>query len=130
MKRCVAGLVFALALLPAVAAARSGPSFSCARAIASDERAVCASPALVSLDRRMARAWQRIAGCTAMGTRGDMIDWQRRWLAQRHACGVDRACLAGLYRPHVALLERYARRTAHAYATQSCPDNSGVPPLG
>jgi uncharacterized protein len=57
------------------------------------EREICNSDRLVSLDRRVDRAYRRAVA------RGDTSEReQRRWLRQRDGCGRDEVCLAGAYR--------------------------------
>jgi uncharacterized protein len=80
-------------------------SFDCARAHAADERAVCASRVLSELDVEMAVRFDTLAGLVAMGTRGDMGDSQRAFLASRRRCGGDASCLTALYRGRIAVLK-------------------------
>ena len=80
-------------------------SFDCGKAKASDERAVCASRALSEMDVEMAVRFEMLAGLVGMGTRGDMGDEQRAFLAQRRQCGADKDCLATLYRARIATLK-------------------------
>jgi uncharacterized protein len=89
-----------LLAIPAKAA-----SFDCGRARAADERAVCASRALSELDVEMAVRFDTLAGLVAMGTRGDMGDAQRAFLASRRRCGRDARCLTALYRGRIAVLK-------------------------
>jgi uncharacterized protein len=80
-------------------------SFDCARAHAADKRAVCASRGLSELDVEMAVRFDTLAGLVAMGTRGDMGDSQRAFLASRRRCGGDATCLTALYRGRIAVLK-------------------------
>jgi uncharacterized protein len=92
------GLVFLA--FPAQAA-----SFDCASAHAPDERAVCTSRALSERDVEMAVRFDMLSGLVAMGTRGDMGDAQRIFLAQRRRCGSNVPCLITLYRRRIADLK-------------------------
>ena len=80
-------------------------SFDCGRAHSADERAVCASRALSELDVEMTVRFDTLAGLVAMGTRGDMGDAQRSFLASRRRCGSDARCLTALYRGRIAVLK-------------------------
>lgn len=98
--------LFALAIsvllltVPAKAA-----SFDCAKARTADERAVCASRTLSELDIEMAVRFETLAGLVAMGTRGDMGDAQRGFLASRRRCGSDARCLTALYNERIRVLK-------------------------
>ena len=89
-------------------------SFDCSKAKTPDERAVCASRALSEMDVEMAVRFETLAGLVPMGTRGDMGDEQRGFLAARRRCAADTACLAAAYRRRIAMLksdyERLKRR--------------------
>jgi uncharacterized protein len=80
-------------------------SFDCASARTADERAVCASRSLSELDVEMAVRFDTIRGLVAMGTRGDMGDAQRAFLASRRRCSSDARCLNALYRDRIAALK-------------------------
>lgn len=72
-------------------------SFDCSRAHLPDERAICADRSLNDADVRMA-TWLDVLGqVQLMGSNGAMHDDQRAWLAKRHTCQADRACLAHAY---------------------------------
>jgi uncharacterized protein len=81
-------------------------SFDCSRARAVDEHAVCASRTLSESDVEMAVRFEMLAGLVAMGTRGDMGDAQRVFLASRRRCGSDARCLSALYHERIAVLKR------------------------
>ena len=91
------------ALFLAVPAAAA--SFDCAGARAADERAVCASRNLSEMDVEMAVRFETLAGLAAMGTRGEMADAQRAFLASRRRCGGETACLGALYRGRITVLK-------------------------
>ena len=73
------------------------PSFNCAYAKTSGERAVCASDALADLDRRMAA--QYVAALRNAGSREARLlrTTRDRFLAYRDRCGSDQ-CIADTYR--------------------------------
>ncbi|MEM8731854.1 MAG: lysozyme inhibitor LprI family protein [Pseudomonadota bacterium] len=80
-------------------------SYDCSKAITADEKAVCASPRLSALDTEMAQIYEQIEECALMGTRGDVQDSQRAFMAQRASCGADDTCLVKLYSDRVADLK-------------------------
>lgn len=96
----------ALILLAVSVGEVSAQSFDCAKATTADEKAVCASPALSKLDSEMATLYDAIEQCALMGTRGDVQDSQRAFLAKRADCGADDACLTTLYTTRVAQLAK------------------------
>lgn len=106
----------------------SRPSFDCQKARGMDEKAICASPDLMRLDRQLDIFYHTIAGCAAMGGRGELIDNQRRWLAKRTQCGGNRACLSQLYRKRLALFAPYAVKARRMARHQMCP-GAAMPPL-
>lgn len=99
-----AGLVAALALMPAPA---SAASFDCARARAADEVAVCRSAALSALDSEMGGLWYAYSRVPMlMGGSGARRDEAQAFLARRRACRAATACLAAAYRARIAALRR------------------------
>ena len=113
--------LIALALLAAVPAQAAGPSFSCARATGADERAICRSPTLSAQDRQLARVYNDVQHCTAMGGRGANIDDQRDWLQARRRCGGDRACLSNLYRVRINQFAPMAVKARRYLKAGDCP---------
>lgn len=101
MRDLVIATLFTATLLATPAA---GQSFDCAKASTADEKAVCASPRLSALDSEMGNLYDEIRRCALMGTRGDVTDSQRAFMAKRAACGADDACLVKLYSARVAEL--------------------------
>ncbi|RME97648.1 MAG: DUF1311 domain-containing protein [Alphaproteobacteria bacterium] len=71
-----------------------GPSFNCNYAKIPAEVAICNSPELAELDRRMAQLYfaKRNSSITS-AMRGQLKRFQKRWLRHRNACGYDIACL-------------------------------------
>ena len=76
------------------------PSFNCAYAKTSGERAVCASGSLADLDRQMAA--QYVAAMRNAGPREARLlrTTRDRFLAYRDRCGSDR-CIADAYRGRI-----------------------------
>lgn len=75
---------------PGAAAAQAGPSFDCADAGTASERAICASPALSRLERRMVEGYEALA---ARIGRADARRAADVFLARRQACGADPPCI-------------------------------------
>ena len=117
----ILAIVGAMAALASSSAIAGGPSFSCARASAADERAICRSPSLSAADARMAALYRDIQHCTMMGGRGDNIDDQREWLTRRSHCGANAACLARSYRARIALFAPMAARARKLMRAEECP---------
>lgn len=93
-------------LLPLTAQAQ--PSFDCAAASTSVERAICDSAALSALDQDMNAAYLRVGGLPGVSQA------QRSWLARRNrSCGPagpkQEACLASLYAERLAELRGMTR---------------------
>ncbi len=73
-------------------------SFNCnARNLKPDEKTICDNRALNDADVRMVTTFNMLTSLVAMGTRGDLQDEQREWLAQRQQCGADAACIKAAY---------------------------------
>ena len=69
----------------------------------------------------MASLYRDIQGCTMMGGRGDNIDLQRDWLARRARCGGNTACLARIYRAHIAEFAPMAAKARQLMRAEECP---------
>lgn len=83
----------------------AAPGLACAKAATTTEKAICADPALVALDRELAAAWT--AALARTYDRDALLADQRAWLAQRAAC-MDlegaRGCLRSQYAVRNAIL--------------------------
>ncbi|QKJ86809.1 hypothetical protein PMPD1_1859 [Paramixta manurensis] len=101
MKAAALVLITALLPLPLFAA-----SFSCKQATAPDEKAICANRVLNDKDVEMTTKFRFLTGLFAMGTRGNMQDQQRQWLANRQRCGSDVSCLKASYDRRIAELDK------------------------
>lgn len=108
-------LTLASASLALAAAAPSqAASFDCRRAATADERAVCADPQLSELDDTLQAAFEQARRSDA----ADARDFARGFLADRRACGADRACLlAGYVGVLTGLRDRGARAALPSWAT-------------
>lgn len=127
MTRSIALAVLATALAATLGVAAPGPaaaqSFDCAKAVAADEKAVCADRALGNLDTRMATLWWVMEQAPLMmGARGALRDDQQAFLKQRATCGAESACLTKAYDARIAALEAAVKDQMQAYckAIQLC----------
>jgi uncharacterized protein len=88
--------VAALASATAASAADYAP-VDCSKANAPALFAICGSYSLGQAEARMATLFGIATSLVAMGQRGDLIDTQRDWLAERDRCGDDTGCLHHVY---------------------------------
>jgi uncharacterized protein len=95
-----------LASLPAPARAEAPGGFTdCAKAADPDEKAICADVELVQEDARMVTMFKIATSFVGMGERGAIDDAQVAWLAKRHTCRADAACLHAAYGVRVRQLQ-------------------------
>jgi uncharacterized protein len=94
----------AAAALAGLAHPACAASFDCAKAIAPDERTVCAERALNDQDVRLGLLYDLTTRLVGMGRRGDLVDAQRQFLIDRRACGTHAACIAALYEKRIAAM--------------------------
>jgi uncharacterized protein len=73
------------------------PSFNCRYARTSGERAVCADPALATLDRDMAAQYRRAVAAGGPRERALLVDTRDRFLGYRDRCP-SKACIDRAYR--------------------------------
>jgi uncharacterized protein len=64
----------------------SDPSFECAKAAIPAERAICASPELRDLDRRLNGRYLEVKAGLGADRRAALVKDQRAWLEQRNRC--------------------------------------------
>lgn len=97
--------------------AKIEPSFDCEKAAKHAEKLICEDSALAALDREVARLY-RLASEETNATPGfeELLDGQRRWLAERNTC-FDAECLAEM---HV----RRVHRLRHDYPAARQPGNA------
>jgi len=89
-------VVAAFASATAVLAADYAP-LDCRQANAPALHAICSNYSLGQAEARMATLFGIATSLVAMGQRGDLIDAQRDWLAERDRCGDDTGCLHDAY---------------------------------
>lgn|GEM_PF-3478935 len=84
----------------------AGPSFDCSRVTSRVNRAICASDDLSALDRTMSEQFYRIYDAADDGSRADLEDRRRDFLARRQSCE-SAACIAEVYQDRIAELDDY-----------------------
>ncbi|WP_354164501.1 lysozyme inhibitor LprI family protein [Burkholderia sp. 567] len=93
-------MILAVLTIPPMAAHAAG--FDCTKAASPTEKAICADPALSSLDGQLAAAWKK-----ALAKGGDTAALkaaQLQWLKQRDRCGAGVLCVGDRYRERLASL--------------------------
>jgi uncharacterized protein len=92
------------------------PSFDCDKAEKNAEKLICADNELASLDREVARLYAA-ASDVLNATPGfeQLLDSQRKWLAQRNTC-FDRECVAEIHVRRVHQLRQEYKETRRADA--------------
>ena len=103
----IALTVVALTVSASRVAAQS-PSFACTGPVNSAEYKICTTPALAAADQRMADVYESVK--RHIRPRSDVpffVGDQKRWLAQRDACGSKR-CIGRAYAQRIETLESYA----------------------
>jgi len=109
MRRLIPALTLT-AVCAAFAMPAAAASFDCRKARTADEKAICADRALNDQDVRVDQLYGITRHLVPMGGRGAIMDDQRAWLADRHACGANRVCLARSYDRRLAELNRVMDR--------------------
>lgn len=126
--------VAALFALAAGAAFAQTASFDCANAQSAPERTICKTPALGTLDVRMATYYQILqeappatAGMAYReyrdALRTEQADWQHK---TRDVCGAQVACLERAYRDRIGALRDFAQK--HLELTFEAPGSDGSAP--
>ncbi len=77
------------------------PSFYCALATQSDEKAICSDPFLSKLDIALSERYSGLLRDRSGAARDRLVDEQRRWLLRRRQCKDDTTCLRQLYQQRI-----------------------------
>jgi uncharacterized protein len=108
-------MVAGLALLPVIATAQEGPSFDCAKAATTVERAICKDTDLARDDREMARLYGALFGRITGPARESLQKGQLAWIANRtRGCTGDDVDAVSL-----CLKRRYGERIADLKASSA-----------
>ena len=98
MRSFILGLIGVAAFASATAASAADYApLDCRKADAPALYAICSNYSLGQAEARMATLFEIATSLVAMGQRGDLIDTQRDWLAERDRCGDDTGCLHDAY---------------------------------
>lgn len=117
--------VVILALIAASPAfAQGGPSFDCAKADNTVDRAICKSAVLAKADREMVSAYTALLEKLGGTAKDELVKEQVRWIANRNrACGANpdgiEHCLKNRYAARTRNLRAYAQGTYPAITEQS-----------
>ncbi len=96
----------ALAVLTTLATAPGhAASFDCTKAKTVDEKTICRNRSLNDADVKMAIMFTMNTHLVSMGTRGNMQDRQREWLAERNTCKGSFKCLTAAYDKRLSELQ-------------------------
>lgn len=76
----------------------SGPSYDCAKAETSTERAICGSFELWLEDRALASIYSVLRDVSASEDRNALAQKQRAWIIERDLCGSEVDCISDRYR--------------------------------
>lgn len=76
----------------------SGPSYDCAKAASSTERAICGSFELWLEDRALGSIYSVLLNVSSGDERTMLAQKQRGWISQRDRCGSDVDCILDRYR--------------------------------
>lgn len=104
--------------------AQGGPSFDCAKADNTVDRAICKSAALAKADREMVAAYAALLDRLSGMAKDELVKEQVRWIANRNrACranpdGIE-DCLKNRYAARIKNLRAYAQGTYPAISEQS-----------
>ena len=69
------------------------------------EKAICSDIALARLDRELTDSYTVALSFTDDAGKAAIKDSQRRWIAERNACGGDIGCLTSAYQARIKVLQ-------------------------
>ncbi len=133
MRGSTLGVTLGMAVTSLVAAS-DGPSFDCAKASSSAEKAICADPDLAALDRKLHDVFTEALAKAKGGMAQVLKTEQRGWIKGRDECwkakGGETACLRVEHRVRITELQaRWSLVPARgpvAYVCQGNPSNEVV----
>jgi len=102
MKPILAGML-ALSVVAGASGAQA-QSFNCRRAFFADEKVICASPDLSSLDERLNWIYRQNMRLLSAVERNSLDRDEERWVVTRRRCGADHRCIEGFYRSRIGEL--------------------------
>ena len=98
-------LMVALGVACLSAIARAASPIDCTKVTNPTEQTICATPALLQADARMAAYFEIATQFVGMGVRGDLEDSQQAFPAMRNKCGTNKACILAAYKKQMTPLE-------------------------
>lgn len=124
LPRCLAPTACAFLLALGMTTTHAA-SFDCAKASTATEKAICADPALSTLDSDLAAAFKNALTLWPAGNWSTFIRREQRdWIKVRDSnCKADRACLKNEYESRLTLLKRPGLKYLGRYVAGACPKN-------
>jgi uncharacterized protein YecT (DUF1311 family) len=94
----------AVAVIAGATAGAQAQSFNCHRAYFPDEKLICMSPELSTLDERLDRVFRQNMRLLSKPGRDALDREEERWVVARRHCGPDHHCIEGFYRSRIGEL--------------------------
>jgi uncharacterized protein (TIGR02145 family) len=79
------------------------PSFDCAKASTSPEKAICSDADLAELDNQLAKAYSK---ARSSACKKDLQKQQKEWMNERNSCSSNIQCLKNSYKSRIQELEK------------------------
>ena len=83
------------------------PTFDCVKAEYEDEQAICRDSRLIVLDQRLDAVYASTRGRLDADKRKTLAADENAWIAQRHSCKSDVACIGDVYLKRIKILEAW-----------------------
>jgi uncharacterized protein YecT (DUF1311 family) len=83
------------------------PTFNCAKAENEDEQTICHNSELIVLDQRLDAVYSSRRGRLDADKRKALAADENIWIAQRHACKSDVACIRDAYLKRIKILQAW-----------------------
>jgi uncharacterized protein YecT (DUF1311 family) len=83
------------------------PTFNCAQGAYEDEQAICQNSDLIVLDQRLDAVYANTRGRLDADKRKALAADENVWVAQRHSCKSDVACIRDAYQKRIKILQAW-----------------------
>jgi uncharacterized protein YecT (DUF1311 family) len=83
------------------------PTFNCAQGAYEDEQAICHNSDLIVLDQRLDAVYANTRGRLDADKRKALAADENVWVAQRHSCKSDVACIRDAYQKRIKILQAW-----------------------
>jgi uncharacterized protein YecT (DUF1311 family) len=83
------------------------PTFNCAQGAYEDEQAICHNGDLIVLDQRLDAVYASTRGRLDADKRKGLAADENVWVAQRHSCKSDVACIRDAYQKRIKILQAW-----------------------